>query len=340
MSQRQVILNTIRQESRRLGAPKIAEKAAIESGIVESGLRNLGGGDRDSEGYLQQRPSQGWPDPTNIRTATRSFLKRAIPLAGKYKTSGDLAAAVQRPAAQYAGRYAQHSREAEDLLKQNGGAVTSAPVTSQTTSKSVADSAALAQASRRQILASFLAKTQGTNSPLFQSGVLSTKAVDPSQFKKTVTTTQKTTPMSKSVGSIKVAQGAERPGHYLQPVTKKFLRQVAGKIGGSIEVTTGTNHNQFVAGENGVQSDHWTGNAGDIGLGGDARQDSAVASKGDRIAAAALETLGVPRTKALADARKGGVFTITKNNVRYQVLWKTMVGGNHYNHVHLGAKPI
>jgi hypothetical protein len=136
-----------------------------------------------------------------------------------------------------------------------------------------------------------------------------------------------------------VAAGAERPGHFLQAPVKSFLRATSSILGEPVTVTTGTNHNQYVAGEPGVVSDHWTGHAADLGLGGDARSDPHVAARGDAIAAAALEALGVDPKKASAEAHRGGVFTINRGGVRYQVLWKTMTGGNHYTHVHLGAMP-
>jgi hypothetical protein len=40
---------------------------ALATSMQESGLRNLPGGDRDSIGLFQQRPSQGWGTPAQIR---------------------------------------------------------------------------------------------------------------------------------------------------------------------------------------------------------------------------------------------------------------------------------
>lgn len=133
-------------------------------------------------------------------------------------------------------------------------------------------------------------------------------------------------------GKIIVAAGAERPGVFLQSGIKGLLHATSGILGAPLTVTTGTNHNKYVAGEPGVVSDHWAGNAADIGVPVDSHQ-------GDAIAAAALEALGVAPAKARAEAQKGGVFTITRNGQRAQVLWKTMVGGNHHNHVHIGLAP-
>ncbi|WP_223256324.1 hypothetical protein [Micromonospora endophytica] len=47
--------------------PDRAVVVALATAYQESGLRNLEGGDRDSVGLFQQRPSQGWGTPTQIR---------------------------------------------------------------------------------------------------------------------------------------------------------------------------------------------------------------------------------------------------------------------------------
>ncbi|WP_433533604.1 hypothetical protein ACQPYA_24820 [Micromonospora sp. CA-263727] len=51
----------------RRGMPERAVVVALATAYQESGLRNLAGGDRDSVGLFQQRPSQGWGTPTEIR---------------------------------------------------------------------------------------------------------------------------------------------------------------------------------------------------------------------------------------------------------------------------------
>lgn len=57
--------------------PERAAVLVLAAGFQESKLRNLSGGDRDSVGVLQQRPSQGWGTPAqlqDIRYATGAFL--------------------------------------------------------------------------------------------------------------------------------------------------------------------------------------------------------------------------------------------------------------------------
>ena len=63
------------------GLPNHAVTVALATAMQESGLRNLPGGDRDSAGLFQQRPSQGWgtyaqvTDPVHAATAFYDRLR-------------------------------------------------------------------------------------------------------------------------------------------------------------------------------------------------------------------------------------------------------------------------
>lgn len=96
----------------------------FEAGLVESGMRNLTWGDRDSVGYLQQRPSAGWPNPTNVEVATRSYITQAVKNAKKNPSwsAGKLAQSVQRSA--YPDRYDTRKGEAQALLDKVRGSKT------------------------------------------------------------------------------------------------------------------------------------------------------------------------------------------------------------------------
>lgn len=131
-------------------------------------------------------------------------------------------------------------------------------------------------------------------------------------------------------GRVVVAPGANRKGVDLQRPVLAFLQQTAGIFGKPIQITTGTNHNQFVAGTN-RQSDHWEGNAVDIAVPVDG-------ARGDRIAASALEAAGVAPQRAQEMASKGGLYNLNVNGRRLQVIWKTNEGGNHHDHVHIGYR--
>ncbi|MEU7769824.1 M23 family metallopeptidase [Micromonospora taraxaci] len=51
----------------RLGLPARGWVIAVATAMQESALRNLAGGDRDSVGLFQQRPSQGWGTPAQLQ---------------------------------------------------------------------------------------------------------------------------------------------------------------------------------------------------------------------------------------------------------------------------------
>ncbi len=57
---------TIAAVGKRLGMPDHAVTVALAAALQESGLRNLPGGDRDSVGLFQQRPSQGWGSASEL----------------------------------------------------------------------------------------------------------------------------------------------------------------------------------------------------------------------------------------------------------------------------------
>lgn len=81
------------------GLPERADVIALITGMVESGLRNLDHGDRDSLGVFQQRPSQGWGTAAQVMDvpfATGTFLDRMVGVADwQTKPPGDVAQTVQ-----------------------------------------------------------------------------------------------------------------------------------------------------------------------------------------------------------------------------------------------------
>lgn len=84
--------------ARGLGASDKVMLALFEAALVESGFRNLNYGDRDSVGFLQQRPSAGWgtvAECMNVPHATTMFVTRAKAKEARAATAGQLAQAVQ-----------------------------------------------------------------------------------------------------------------------------------------------------------------------------------------------------------------------------------------------------
>ncbi|MCJ1688848.1 peptidoglycan-binding protein [Rathayibacter sp. VKM Ac-2927] len=73
-------IRTIIAEGKTAGVPEYGWVVAIATAMQESRLRNLSGGDRDSVGLFQQRPSAGWGDAADLVDpvyASRAFYGAA-----------------------------------------------------------------------------------------------------------------------------------------------------------------------------------------------------------------------------------------------------------------------
>jgi hypothetical protein len=116
------------------------------------------------------------------------------------------------------------------------------------------------------------------------------------------------------------APNADRAGKPTHQSVRDFVSKVAHEYGEVLTITCGTNHNRYVLGTN-RESQHWQGNAADI-----AKYGASLTKLGQ----AALRAAGM--TKAQAAQCRGGVYNINGKNI----LFNTRVGGNHYNHLHVG----
>jgi cell wall-associated NlpC family hydrolase len=98
--------------------PRRAAVIAVTTAIVESGLRNISYGDRDSLGLFQQRPSQGWGSAATVLNptlATGTFLDHLVAVSGWASMAPGLAEQlVQRSAAPDA--YGPQEAPAADLV--------------------------------------------------------------------------------------------------------------------------------------------------------------------------------------------------------------------------------
>lgn len=90
--------------------------ALMEAGLVESGMRNLSYGDRDSQGVFQERPSQGWKNVMNIPDATDQLLAH---MNTSLTDAGAMAQSAERSA--FPAKYDQMEAEAVALLQTAGG---------------------------------------------------------------------------------------------------------------------------------------------------------------------------------------------------------------------------
>ncbi|MET0701730.1 MAG: hypothetical protein ABWY93_18925 [Mycobacterium sp.] len=101
--------------ARKLKATNKQLLALIEAGLVESGLRNLSYGDRDSLGFLQQRASWGTAaQRQNPEYATRKFINKAKQVDRASYTAGELAQAVQVSA--FPDRYDKRAADAYAVI--------------------------------------------------------------------------------------------------------------------------------------------------------------------------------------------------------------------------------
>jgi hypothetical protein len=97
----------------RRGLPARAISIAIATALQESKLHNLEGGDRDSIGIFQQRPSQGWGTPRQLNNpyyATNAFYDALVNVDGyEDMRITEAAQAVQRSA--FPDAYADHEAD-------------------------------------------------------------------------------------------------------------------------------------------------------------------------------------------------------------------------------------
>ncbi|WP_245681905.1 hypothetical protein [Actinomadura kijaniata] len=99
--------------------PERAAVIAYATAIQESHLRNLAGGDRDSVGMFQQRPSQGWGTPAKLRdpvVSTSKFFDGLVKV--KDYLDRDLHDAAQEVQRSADGRaYARHEPDGKTLAR-------------------------------------------------------------------------------------------------------------------------------------------------------------------------------------------------------------------------------
>jgi len=148
------------------GLPERAMVVALATALQESKLENLAGGDRDSVGLFQQRPSQGWGTEAQIRDPRYSsgrFYNALIRVKGWQEMRvTEAAQRVQRSA--YPEAYQRWADEAEVLTKALLGHATGAVACAfpgQPTVQGAAATAALTELLRLDWGAVPISATQG-----------------------------------------------------------------------------------------------------------------------------------------------------------------------------------
>jgi Putative peptidoglycan binding domain len=130
-----------------------------------------------------------------------------------------------------------------------------------------------------------------------------------------------------ATGRVSKTATADRPGVSTRPQVIAFLERVAGVWGHPIVITTGTNHPKMTI--SGNISEHWDGRAADVAESGDDLT---------RLGQAALITAGW--SPARARRAFGDLYNVHRGGRRYQIIFNTTTGGNHWNHLHVGIRGI
>jgi hypothetical protein len=121
-------------------------------------------------------------------------------------------------------------------------------------------------------------------------------------------------------GRVRIASGADRAGVSTSGAVKQFVREISSLYGRPLTIGTGTNHSRMTT--SGNVSDHWSGHAADI-----------PASGRELVRLGRLALIAAGANRKWAKRQTGGVYNING----HQILFRTMVGGNHFNHLHVSA---
>ena len=128
-----------------------------------------------------------------------------------------------------------------------------------------------------------------------------------------------------TTASVAASRGTVTGVPLSNPTVRDVVSQIAGIYGKPVTVSSGKRSTKYTS--SGNVSDHYTGNAADLAASGTALT---------RLGQSALIAAGM--SPAQAKKQTGGVFNLNKNGKRYQIIFNSNVGGNHYNHLHIGVK--
>lgn len=109
------VARTIIQVGQEMGLSEEYIVGALSAGIVESGLRNVNYGDRDSLGVFQQRAHYGSAEQRlDVRRSAQMFYQEMLRVKPGANL-GEWVADTQRPAKQYRGRYGEVMNDAAKI---------------------------------------------------------------------------------------------------------------------------------------------------------------------------------------------------------------------------------
>lgn len=120
------------------------------------------------------------------------------------------------------------------------------------------------------------------------------------------------------------------------PAIKRLGRVIAGRVGSPLEIISAARPGSTTT--SGNVSDHSTGNAIDIHALSTRYGSEADQEHGNRIAYEAVIAAGGSKAQAQAMAENGGALSVVNDQgVRTQIIWRSDIGGDHHNHVHVGV---
>jgi hypothetical protein len=333
--EQQKIAKKIVLKGRSMGAKHKEIIAALETGLVESNLRNLNYGHADSKGWRQEREMY-YKNPTNLDASITRFFQETKAKRDQYERPAALAQAVQRSA--FPSRYAERRKDAGSLLrsidKKGGGSTTvrlpgipDREVKQYGTKETPTfDEQGFEQAQRRQLVAQMLSK-RNPDSVLFKSGLLSTEAPDPSEFMDTKQEITERTEVMKGVKGQKIKVPGGKGGKV----------RGGGGWGGSKGIAYGATEGMPRGSQkrttqntaSGGVSDHWTGAKSSYAIDVPAR-----GAQGAEFARRMAKRLGI---KDYSTGNFGSYVVHGAGGKRYrvQILWNV---ADHYDHVHIGVK--
>jgi hypothetical protein len=331
--QKKVIKAIIRggRKYMRNAPPRERRKAintAIAVGYTESRYRNLPGGDRDSQGWRQER-AMYYDDPRNLKASVKRFYDEYKADADPGSNLGDRAQAVQQSGTPDV--WDSLAPLANRIRKEFSGSVERGDV-SRTGTRSTRIPGVDNSPLRRSYLQGYL-QNRGDPSALLE---LASNLEGAQDVPAKTIPGEKGQDRRRSVATRQANFDVKKDGWKGARSVGIQLSRMALKQG----LTSVSEKRDTVNTASGGVSDHYTGNkdsyAWDMSNGG------APTPQMDRAAMLIAKKLGAG--KQWRAQGRAGVLNVTKKvegrTYRFQMLYRTDVGGNHYNHIHLGIDRV
>jgi hypothetical protein len=327
-----------RRAANRYGIdPQIFERQIQQESGFNPGARSGAG----AQGIAQIMPATaaGWGvNPNNPRQALNAAAAHMAQYLKSYHGSWSKALTAYNAGP---GRVGGHlPAETQNYIKtilggkgevRNSGTPGLAP-TSRSWNEPTFDQAGFTADKRKAILGQMIAKSN-PNSILLKSGLLTTELPNEADYSGSKRVTKHIPgvpgipgdnggdPYVGAHGHIKIT-GAN-PGRIV-PEVRHFMRALSSVSGQTIVGDSGATHSKMTV--NGNVSEHYTGHATDIPASG---------SSLTKLGQDALIAAGW--SPARARKTHGGLFNVMKGGRRYQIIFNTNEGGNHFNHLHVGV---